>query len=90
MNRIQHSGIFCKASHRCPNPGELLEERLALGLGAPDQELMRRAGECARWFSEQPWKRPRWIARLRASAENPLTAHLWPVVAPILTRPASA
>jgi len=90
MDRIHHRALFCKSSSHYPNPGELLEERLGLGLSTPDQELMHRANECARWFSEQPWKRPRWLARLRSAAGNPLTAHLWPVVAPILARPASA
>jgi hypothetical protein len=89
MNSLPDDSGFCKRTHRAPSPSEVLEERLKLGMSAPDQELFHRAETCGRWLREKPWMRPRCISRLRAAASGPLTMHLWPFIEPILLRSVS-
>jgi len=89
MGSIHRGFDICKP-HRAPSPGEVLEERLKLGMSAPDAELVHRAENCGRWLRSKPWMRGRWMPRLREAADSPLTAHLWPAVASILLRAGTA
>ena len=89
MDSIQYESDSCNPYRRWPSPAENLLERLLLG-GAIDAELRHRLQQCAAFFDEHPLARLGWTSRLREATRCPLTAHLWPVVAPILARPASA